>query len=112
MVILWLLIWPWLNQAFLASTTLIRIVIVSISLLPLALLLGIPFPSGLRLVGQFEHGDRHVALAWAVNGAMTVVGSAGAVAIAILAGFSSVLWVGAGAYVIAALVAYLVLRSN
>ena len=112
MVILWLLIWPWLNQAFLASTTLIRIVIVSISLLPLALLLGIPFPSGLRLVGQFEHGDRHVALAWAVNGAMTVAGSAGAVAIAILAGFSSVLWVGAGAYVIAALVAYLVLRSN
>ena len=112
MVILWLLIWPWLNQAFLASTTLIRIVIVSISLLPLALLLGIPFPSGLRLVGQFEHGDRHVALAWAVNGAMTVVGSAGAVVIAILAGFSSVLWVGAGAYVIAALVAYLVLRSN
>lgn len=112
LIILWLLAWPWLNQTFLASTTLIRIVIVSISLLPLALLLGIPFPLGLRLVGHFEPGDRHVALGWAVNGVMTVVGSGGAVALAILAGFSSVLWVGAGAYVIAALFAYLVSRSN
>ena len=72
--------------------------------------MGIPFPLGLRFVGQFEHGDHHVVLGWAVNGVMTVVGSATAVAVALLAGFSSVLLVGAGAYLVAGLVAFVFLR--
>jgi hypothetical protein len=70
-----------------------------------------PFPLGLRAVGQADQGGRHVALAWAVNGVMSVVGSAGAVAVAMLAGFSTVLFVGAGSYLIAAGVAYLTSRQ-
>lgn len=110
LVLLWLLIWPWLSQTFLMGTTAIRLLIVGSSLLPLALLMGIPFPLGLRTVGQLEQGDHHVALGWAINGVMTVAGSAGAVAVAMLAGFNSLLLVGAGAYLIAAIVGYALQR--
>jgi hypothetical protein len=71
--------------------------------------MGIPFPLGLWFVGKFQGGDRHVALGWAVNGVMTVAGSAVAVALAMLTGFSSVLLVGAGAYVLASIYIYLAL---
>jgi hypothetical protein len=106
--LVWLLVWPWLSGAFLAGQILVRLVVVSVSLLPLALLMGIPFPLGLWFVGKFQDGDRHVALGWAVNGVMTVAGSAAAVALAMLAGFSTVMLVGAGAYGLAALYAYLI----
>jgi hypothetical protein len=68
------------------------------------------FPLGLRLVGQFSDGDRHVALAWAVNGLLTVVGSVVTVALAMLVGFSTVLLVGVAAYTIAALFIFVVSR--
>jgi hypothetical protein len=107
LVLLWLLLWPWLSQSFLAGSTPVRTAVAAGSLLPLAVLMGMPFPLGLRLVGRAEGGARHVALGWAVNGVMTVAGSAGAVALAMSAGFSSVLLAGAGAYALAAAFLYL-----
>ena len=73
--------------------------------------MGIPFPLGLWIVGQFDDGGRHVALAWAINGVMTVTGSVVAVAVAMQVGFSSVLLVGAGAYAIAAIFVFVALRN-
>jgi hypothetical protein len=110
LVLLWAFLWPRLSQIFFAGEILTRVLVVTISLLPLALLMGMPFPQGLRAVGQFPSGDRHVALGWTVNGVMTVVGSTGAVALALLAGFGSVLLVGAGAYLLTAVVAYVTCR--
>jgi len=107
LILLWLVVWPWLSQIFLARPTFVRIVMVVITLLPLALLMGIPFPCGLRILGQFPEGERHVALGWGVNGVMTVVGSVLAVTVALWSGFSSVLLVGVGAYGVAAACAYL-----
>jgi hypothetical protein len=69
-----------------------------------------PFPLGLQAVGHA--GERHVALAWAVNGVMSVAGSAGAVTLAILAGFSRVLLLGLVAYALAALLAHLSLGKE
>ena len=108
--LIWLLGWPWLSNAFLAGQTPGRLAVASLSVLPLALLMGIPFPLGLWLVGKFQKGDRHVALGWAVNGVMTVAGSAAAVALAMLAGFSTVLLVGSGAYGLAAIYVYWISR--
>jgi len=105
----WILAWPLLSQRFLALPPLLRVLVVVVVLLPLALLMGMPFPLGLRAVGQA--GDQHVALAWAVNGIMTVVGSAGAVTLAIVAGFSYALLAGVVAYVLAAACAHFVLRK-
>lgn len=101
----WLAIWPLLSQRFLAAGPFVRVLVVVISLLPLALCMGMPFPLGLRAVGR--SGEKHVALAWAVNGVMTVAGSAGAVTLAIVAGYSRVLLAGVVAYVIATAIAWL-----
>jgi hypothetical protein len=106
----WLVIWPRFSQGLLVAPLLPRVLAVVASLAPLALLMGMPFPLGLRAVGQA--GERHVALGWAVNGVMSVVGSAGAVTLAILAGFSRVLLVGLAAYALAAVLARLSLGKE
>lgn len=110
LALLWLLLWPWLSQSFFGLPTFGRGLVVAVGVAPLALLLGMPFPLGLWLMGHFENGDQHVALAWAVNSVMTVAGSAVAVTLAMVAGFSRVLLVGAGMYVIAALFVFMVSR--
>jgi hypothetical protein len=109
LLLAWIPAWPLLSQHFQAFPPLLRVLVVVIALLPLALLMGMPFPLGLRTVGQA--GDQHVALAWAVNGIMTVVGSVGAVTLAIVAGFSRVLLAGALAYALAAVLAYFILSG-
>ena len=106
----WLVIWPRFSQGLLVAPLLPRVLAVVASLAPLALLMGMPFPLGLRAVGQA--GERHVALGWAVNGVMSVVGSAGAVTLAILAGFSRVLLIGLAAYALAAVLARLSLGKE
>jgi hypothetical protein len=105
-----ILVWPWLNQHLLSSAPLLRVLVVVSSLSPLALLMGMPFPLGLRAVGHA--GDRHIALGWAVNGVMTVVGSACAVTLALVAGFSRVLLVGTVAYLLAAALAATTTRGT
>ncbi|HSM55085.1 MAG TPA: hypothetical protein VK879_02930 [Candidatus Sulfomarinibacteraceae bacterium] len=104
----WLLLWPALSNNLLGAARPWRVTVAVLSLLPLALAMGMPFPLGLRAVGGRSPGyagRRDVALAWAVNGVMTVAGSALAIAVAILAGFSRVLLLGLAAYVVAAVVA-------
>jgi hypothetical protein len=107
LVLLWLLGWPWLSDIFRAAPLPLRLLVVIGSLLPLALLMGVPFPLGLRRLTAYPATERHLALAWTVNGIMTVVGSVLAIAGAMLIGFSGVLLVGAGAYAVAAGLAYL-----
>ena len=101
---LWLLIWQNTSTNLLAQNTLVRFGIVILLLFPLAVLMGIPFPTGLRALS--EAANNHIALAWAVNGITTVIGSVAAVVVSILLGFSAVLWLGVGMYVLAAVFAY------
>jgi hypothetical protein len=110
LALVWLTAWPLLSQGLLVAPLLPRMLVVVASLSPLAVLMGMPFPLGLRAVSHA--GERHVALAWAVNGVMSVVGSAGAVTLAILAGFSRVLLLGLVAYALAALLARLSLGKE
>ncbi|MBC7288665.1 MAG: hypothetical protein H5T86_11635, partial [Armatimonadetes bacterium] len=63
--------------------------------------MGMPFPSGIRLAVD-RLGRGVVPWAWGVNGVASVVGSAGVMALAKVAGFSSALLGGAGVYVAAA----------
>ncbi|MAT99223.1 MAG: hypothetical protein CL608_18940 [Anaerolineaceae bacterium] len=97
---LWLLLWPRVQGAFIAAPVLVRTLVVIATLLPLGLVMGMPFPLGLRAVAV--GGEGQVALAWAVNGVMSVVGSVLAVAVAILWGFTAVLLIGGLAYGIVA----------
>lgn len=110
LALIWILVWPVLSGEFHSAVPAIRVAVVAITLLPLALVMGTPFPLALRAVGlarQARWGDRHVALAWAVNGVTTVAGSVAAITVAIVAGFSRVLAVGLVTYVLAAAVVQL-----
>ncbi|MYD09042.1 MAG: class I SAM-dependent methyltransferase [Chloroflexi bacterium] len=102
LVIVWSAIWPAASRALVAADLSLRAAAAVMSLLPLTLVLGIPFPQALESAGKL--GARHIAVAWSVNGLMTVVGSVAAVILSITLGFSAVFLLGGGAYALATLV--------
>jgi len=108
--IVWSLLWSPLSAGFLAEGLAARGIIAVLSLLPLALCMGIPFPQALKFVGA--DAGHEVALAWCLNGLMTVVGSVAAVLMSITAGFSAVLWLGAAAYFLATAILTIVHRQD
>jgi hypothetical protein len=69
-------------------------------LIPLGLLMGMPFPTGLRALA--ERNDGRVEWAWALNAAASVLGSVSAMIIAIHFGLNVTLLCGAAAYLLAA----------
>jgi hypothetical protein len=72
-------------------------VAVSIALLaPVGLLLGMPFPIGLRLLGEEE--SLLVPWAWAVNAFFTVIGSVSAMILGMILGFTAVEMIAAACY--------------
>jgi len=87
-----------LLYSFLGSDLWIKFVLCVGFIAPPALLMGIPFPTGIRILGQ----DRQsvIPLVYSANGCSSVVGSAGAIFLAEWTGFSPLLLVGAGIYVV------------
>ncbi|HLA05276.1 MAG TPA: hypothetical protein VJZ16_04755 [Syntrophales bacterium] len=79
----------WLPDVLAGLSLWIRMFICSLLILPLAIPMGIPFPSGLiELRGR---GEEIIPWAWGINGFFSVMGSSAAVLIAIGWGFKSVL---------------------
>ena len=76
-----------------------RIVITAALLAPLGFVMGMPLPTGIRILAR--SAPELVPWAWGVNGAASVLGSVAALVIALLAGFNEALLVGAGAYLLA-----------
>jgi hypothetical protein len=87
------LAWPILPRSLLAMAV----------LLPLGFALGMPFPSGLRVIGAWS--PTLVPWAWALNGMLSVAGSTLAMAGGKLCGFSGVLTAAAGVYLVVAAMA-------
>jgi hypothetical protein len=73
-----------------------RLLIAVLTLAPLGLLMGMPFPKGLALLEQ--RGATFVAWAWGVNGAVSVVASILAALLSLSFGFLVVLALGAACY--------------
>jgi hypothetical protein len=87
---------PPLSEKFLGLPALVRGLAAILTLAPLAVLMGLPFPLGLAwLEGQSPH---LIPLAWAVNGCASVIASVLAALFSLSYGFTGVLWMGAGAY--------------
>lgn len=85
-----------------------RLVIGAVSLAPLGVLMGMPFPKGIAWLERASPERASPALipwAWAVNGAVSVVASVLAALIALSAGFTVVLVAGAVCYGVAAILA-------
>ena len=110
LAIIWSLVWPLVNQDLHSASLVIRGMVVILFTLPLAMCMGIPFPQALDFIGRVDR--RQVAVAWSVNGLMTVVGSVVAVLLSITTGFTSVLWLGCVAYLGATVIQLLMQRQG
>lgn len=75
-----------------------RVIITVIALAPLGLALGMPMPTGIRILNR--ENPELIPWAWGVNGAASVLGSVGAIALAMVWGFDQALLIGAGIYLI------------
>lgn len=73
-----------------------RIAVAVLVVAPLGIILGVPFSTGLRFVGDVA--PPLVPWAWAVNGFFTVIGSVGAIILGMAFGFTSVLIIAAVCY--------------
>jgi hypothetical protein len=96
LIVLNVLVLPWLLPAAVGLPFAIKLVISALVLSPLGFLMGMPFPTGLRLVPTVEW-------AWALNAAASVLGSVMAMVIAIQFGLTVTLCCAALAYLLAAL---------
>ncbi len=80
-----------------------RILLCVLMVGPLAFLMGMPFPIGLRLVANRAPG--FVPWAWGINGFASVISASLATLIAMAAGFSVVIMLALACYAVAALIA-------
>jgi hypothetical protein len=76
-----------------------RIVLSLLIIAPAALLMGMPFPLGIRLLAGT--GEQEIPWAWGINGCLSVVGSVLATVIAVELGFAWVMYLAALAYAMA-----------
>jgi hypothetical protein len=91
-----------LFEATLQLPFFIRILVTVAALFPLGMLVGVPFPRGMALVGQTA--PELTPWVWAVNGCASVISAVLAAMIALTWSFSVVLWSAAAAYALAGLV--------
>ncbi|MEX2541469.1 MAG: hypothetical protein WD314_06655 [Trueperaceae bacterium] len=110
LVLAWLFAWPAAADAMGSLSPVSASLGSALSILPLAVMIGAPFPLALRSIGR--HGPREVALAWAMNGVATVAGAVAATALAIVFGFSAALATAAIIYAVTAMTAWLLTRQR
>jgi len=84
-----------------SATTPVRIFTAAALLAPMGLLMGMPFPIGMRLASARENAP--TAFFWGINGATSVLASVLGVSVALQWGISQAFWLGVACYVVAAL---------
>jgi hypothetical protein len=79
-----------------------KMTITACAIAPAAFLMGMPFPSGLRRLE--ERHPPSVRWAWSINAAASVLGSGGAIVLAIYLGLRATMLIGGGLYLLALVV--------
>jgi spermidine synthase len=87
-----------------------RVVITVIILAPIALLLGMAYPVGIRILREYD--ERLVPWAWGLNGATSVVASVSAVFVGAQAGFTWALLIGSATYALGFLILTLTVSAR
>ncbi|HEX9884930.1 MAG TPA: hypothetical protein VGA70_00505 [Longimicrobiales bacterium] len=105
----YILLVPWLTDATLGLGTAGRVLVVVAATAPVAFLMGMPFPTGLRRADRIS--NRLVPWGWAVNGGASVLGSVLAVVASMTWGFTAAFGVGLAAYAGAAAMARVLERA-
>jgi spermidine synthase len=90
--------------ALLGQSLAVRVLVALLHVAPLGLLMGVPFPRGMRELGRTDPVS--LPLAWGVNGFASVIGAVLAAVIALSFGFEAVFFAGALAYLAALVVAW------
>ena len=83
----------------------LRALITTLMIAPVAFFMGMPFPTGLKLLENLHKPS--VRWAWSLNAAASVLGSVGAIFLAIYLGLSQTMIVGGGMYFCALVLVYL-----
>ncbi len=99
LVIVYILVLPPIFYNLVQLARPIRIVIAVVLMAPLAMVMGMPMPTGIRILAR--NAPEIIPWAWGVNGATSVMGSVAALVIAILTGFNQALIIGAALYLLA-----------
>jgi hypothetical protein len=86
-----------------------KIALTMFAIAPAAFLMGMPFPSGLRRLEEMHPPS--VRWAWSLNAAASVLGSAGAIFLAIYTGLRATLLFGGALYLVALAVLWITGRS-
>ncbi|PYP93287.1 MAG: hypothetical protein DMG65_01240 [Candidatus Angelobacter sp. Gp1-AA117] len=94
------LVLPWLLSAAVGLLFFLKLIISAVILVPLGFLMGMPFPTGLKLLAA--SGGSTVEWAWALNAAASVLGSVAAMVIAIHFGLTVTLACAGVAYLLSA----------
>jgi hypothetical protein len=102
LIILYSMLLPAISDVISPYHMPIKIILVFFILMPLGLLMGIPFPTGLKILG--ERNELLIPWAWAINGCLSVLAPIMTIMLAMAMGFKVVLWLGAVAYIIAFIV--------
>ena len=88
----------WLLGALLGLPFAARVAVAIALLFPLAITLGMPFPLGMRLLS--ERSPELLPWAWSINAFLSVLSSTLSIILAMAFGFSVVLWIAAGLYIL------------
>ncbi|HYN06725.1 MAG TPA: hypothetical protein VES67_04980 [Vicinamibacterales bacterium] len=104
--VIWALVLPRVVPMLLPLSLSARVAIAIVIILPIGLAMGIPFPRGLRRAGQGALPPP--PFYWGLNGVMSVLGSVGTVALALMVGFQAAMLAGSGCYALAAALAWVV----
>ena len=99
LVVVYIIVLPPIFYGLVGLAREIRIVLAVLLMAPLAMVMGMPMPIGIRLLAR--SAPEIIPWAWGVNGATSVMGSVAALVIAILTGFNQALLVGASLYLLA-----------
>lgn len=97
-------------ELFLYHNRIIRALLSILLIMPAGFLMGIPFPSGIRIMKQYR--QELIPWLWTINGLMSVCGSIIAVMIAKTQGFTSTLLKGGLFYLVLSLLVFLYVKSR
>ncbi len=89
---------PLLFQETLGLPLSCRLAVTGLALSPAGMLMGLPFPGGIRWMVEEKRAGSLIPWSWAVNGAASVIASVLAALLALTYGFSWVFWLGALCY--------------
>jgi hypothetical protein len=73
-----------------------KILLMAVFLMPLGFLMGVPFPMGMKLLG--ETNNELIPWAWAINSCLSVLAPVVTIMLALVTGFQSIMWLAAVCY--------------